>query len=161
MDIYATHYAPLFQDSVAVGDHTMTPLQFHDEENTEGQGDSDEINLADDDALFPPFPDDSSNKRKKTSGQKRSTKSKTSYEEKLDVVLEVLSTKSTQTFPQNTSFPTLEDCMPIVSSFPGFEEGSEQYAKALFVFSKKSIRESFMYPTTDTAKLMVLKLAMK
>ncbi|KAL4556017.1 hypothetical protein LXL04_038652 [Taraxacum kok-saghyz] len=157
LDIFATHYAPLFQDSVAVGDHTMTPLQFH-EENTEGQGDSDEINLADDDALFPPFPDDSSNKRKKTSGQKRSTKSKTSYEEKLDVVLEALSTKSTQTFPQNTSFPTLEDCMSIVSSWPGFEEGSEQYAKALFVFSKKSIRESFMYPTTDTAKLMVLKM---
>ncbi|KAL4588303.1 hypothetical protein LXL04_001187 [Taraxacum kok-saghyz] len=158
LDIFATHYAPLFQDSVAVGDHTMTPLQFHDEENTEGQGDSDEINLADDDALFPPFPDDSSNKRKKTSGQKRSTKSKTSYEEKLDVVLEALSTKSTQTFPQNTSFPTLEDCMSIVSSWPGFEEGSEQYAKELFVFSKKSIRESFMYPTTDTAKLMVLKM---
>ncbi|KAL4587426.1 hypothetical protein LXL04_000297 [Taraxacum kok-saghyz] len=63
-----------------------------------------------------------STKRKRSSGQKRTTKSKSSYEEKLDVVLDALSTKSTQTFPQNTSFPTLADCMPIVSSFPGFEE---------------------------------------
>ncbi|KAL4587334.1 hypothetical protein LXL04_000203 [Taraxacum kok-saghyz] len=52
LDIYATHYAPLFQDSVAVGDHTMNPLQFQDGENMEGKGDSDEINLADDDGLF-------------------------------------------------------------------------------------------------------------
>ncbi|KAL4582191.1 hypothetical protein LXL04_006733 [Taraxacum kok-saghyz] len=133
LDIYATPYAPLFQDSVAVGDHTMTPLQFQDGENMVGKGDSDEINLADEDGLLPSFPEDSSNKRKKSSGQKRTTESKSSYEEKLDVVLEALSTKSTQTFPQNTSFPTLEDCMPIVSSFPGFEEGSEQYAKAKFV----------------------------
>ncbi|KAL4564284.1 hypothetical protein LXL04_028344 [Taraxacum kok-saghyz] len=161
LDIYATHYAPLFQDSVAVGDHTMTPLQFQGGENMEGKGDSDEINLADDDALFPSFPEDSSNKRKKSSGQKRTTKSKSSYEEKLDVVLEALSAKSIQTFPQNTSFPTLEDCMPIVSSFPGFEEGSEQYAKAIFVLTKKSIREGFMFPTSDSAKLMVLKLYMK
>ncbi|KAL4574740.1 hypothetical protein LXL04_021576 [Taraxacum kok-saghyz] len=50
LDIYATHYAPLFQDSVAVGDHTMTPLQFQGGENNEGKGDSDEINLSDDDA---------------------------------------------------------------------------------------------------------------
>ncbi|KAL4591308.1 hypothetical protein LXL04_004266 [Taraxacum kok-saghyz] len=74
LDIYATHYAPLFQDSVAVGDHTMTPLQFQGGENKEGKGDSDEINLSDDDALFPPFPEDSSNKRKKSRGQKLTTK---------------------------------------------------------------------------------------
>ncbi|KAL4564921.1 hypothetical protein LXL04_028997 [Taraxacum kok-saghyz] len=158
LDIFATHYAPLFQDSVAVGDHTMTPLQFQGGENMEGKGDNDEINLADDDALFSSFPEDSSNKRKKSSGQKRTTNSKSSYEEKLDVVLEALSTKSTQTFPQNTSFPTLKDCMPIVSSFSGFEEGSEQYAKAIFVLTKKSSREGFMYPTSDNVKLMVLMM---
>ncbi|KAL4570198.1 hypothetical protein LXL04_025849 [Taraxacum kok-saghyz] len=46
LDIYATHYAPLFQDSVDVRDHTMTLLQFQGGENMEGKGDSDEINLA-------------------------------------------------------------------------------------------------------------------
>ena len=58
------HYAPLFQDSVAVGDHAMTLLQFQGKETMEGKWDSDELNLADDDALFTSFPDDSSNKRK-------------------------------------------------------------------------------------------------
>ncbi|KAL4583406.1 hypothetical protein LXL04_007977 [Taraxacum kok-saghyz] len=124
----------------------------------EGKGDSDDINLADDDALFTSFPVDSTNKRKNSFGQNRATKSKTSYEEKLDVILEALSTKSTQTYPQNTSFPTLQDFMPIVSSFLGFEEGLEQYAKALFVLTKKTIREAFTYPTTDSAKLDLLKL---
>ncbi|CAI9280955.1 unnamed protein product [Lactuca saligna] len=54
-------YALLFWDSVAIRDHIMTPLQFQNnsnpnEENVEGKGDSDDINLDDDvDPLFPSF----------------------------------------------------------------------------------------------------------
>ncbi|CAI9294005.1 unnamed protein product [Lactuca saligna] len=69
--------AILFQDSVAVGDKTMTPLKFqNNEENMEGEGDSDEINLDDDETLFPSFLESSSSKRKKSknASNSRSTK---------------------------------------------------------------------------------------
>ncbi|CAH1425377.1 unnamed protein product [Lactuca virosa] len=58
LSIFDEKYAILFRDSVAIGDQTMTPLQFQNnsnpnEENMEGKGDSDEINLDDDDPIFP------------------------------------------------------------------------------------------------------------
>ncbi|CAI9262654.1 unnamed protein product [Lactuca saligna] len=57
LSIFDEKYAILFQDSVTVGDQTMTPLQFQNnsnqnEENMEGKGDNDEINLDDDEPLF-------------------------------------------------------------------------------------------------------------
>ena len=61
----------MFRDSVAVGDQTMTPLKFQNnsntndarsQENMEGKGNSDEINLDDDGPLFPSFPNSSSNR---------------------------------------------------------------------------------------------------
>ncbi|KAJ9538754.1 hypothetical protein OSB04_031487 [Centaurea solstitialis] len=73
LSIYETHYAPLFRDLVAIGDQTMTPGQFQNnsnmndgqsQENVEGKGDSDEINLGKDEPLFPSFPDSSSSKKK-------------------------------------------------------------------------------------------------
>ncbi|KAI3670347.1 hypothetical protein L1987_87938 [Smallanthus sonchifolius] len=105
-----------------------------------------------------------SSKRKKSKdvANNRSTKSKTSsFEEKLDVVLDALSTKSTQTFPPNNPSPTIADCMDIVITFPGFDEGSKKYSQALRVFIKKQNREAFMYPTTDEAKMEFLKLLME
>ncbi|XP_035841278.1 L10-interacting MYB domain-containing protein-like [Helianthus annuus] len=60
LKIFESHYAPLFRDSVAVGDQTQTPLQFLNdnnpndvrlEENMEGKGDSDEINIGDDEPV--------------------------------------------------------------------------------------------------------------
>ncbi|CAI9302585.1 unnamed protein product [Lactuca saligna] len=134
-------YAILFRDFVVVGDKTMTPLQFqNNEENMEGEGDSDEINLDDDETLFPNFPESSSSKRKKSKNVSniRSTKSKTSiYEEKVDALLDAISTKSTQTFPQNNLSPTIADCMTVVIKFLGFVEGSQEYSQALLVFTKK------------------------
>ncbi|CAI9297018.1 unnamed protein product [Lactuca saligna] len=57
LSIFNKKYALLFRDSVAIGDQTMNPLQFQNnttlnEENIEGKGDSDEINLDDDEPLF-------------------------------------------------------------------------------------------------------------
>lgn len=173
MDIFDTHYAVLFRDSVAVGDKTMTPLQFQNdgnpigvtrEENIEGQGDSDEISLGDDETLFPKFVGMSSSKKEKSKNvaNKRARKSQTSpWEEKLDVVLDALSTKSTQTFPPNKGALTLADCMDIVITFPGYEEGSTEYTKAVLVFVNKNHREAFMYPATNEAKLAILKSLLK
>ncbi|CAH1451229.1 unnamed protein product [Lactuca virosa] len=104
----------------------MTLLQFQNEENKEGKGDSDEISLDDDEPFFTSFLESSSGKRKKSKnvGNSPSTKSKTSiYEEKVDALLDAISTKSTQTFPQNNPSPTITDCMAVVIKFPGFDEG--------------------------------------
>nr|KAJ0226556.1 hypothetical protein LSAT_V11C100034190 [Lactuca sativa] len=131
LSIYKTYYAHLFRDSVATGDYSMTSFQFlnddEHEENMEGNEENEEINLGDDEPLFPSFLQSSSTKRKKFKdvSNNRSTKSKTSYlEEKLEVVLDSLSTKCTQTFPPTNPSPTLSDCMNIVVTFPCFNEGS-------------------------------------
>nr|KAJ0212458.1 hypothetical protein LSAT_V11C400193170 [Lactuca sativa] len=105
LSIFDMKYAILFRDSV--------------------EGDSDEINLDDDETLFPSFPESSSSKRKKSKNvsNRRSTKSKTSiYEEKVDALLDAISTKSTQTFPQNNPSLTIADFMTVVIKFPGFVE---------------------------------------
>ncbi|CAH1421921.1 unnamed protein product [Lactuca virosa] len=109
----------------------MNSLQFLNddecEENMERNGDSEEINLGDDEPLFPSFPQTSSSKRKKSKdiSNNRSTKTKSSYlEEKLEVVLDALSKKRTQTFPPTNPSPTLSDCMNIVVTFPSINEGS-------------------------------------
>ncbi|KAL4558942.1 hypothetical protein LXL04_037147 [Taraxacum kok-saghyz] len=72
LSIYESHYAPLFRDSIAVGDHSMTPLQFQNnntnddegEEHAEGSGDSDDMHLGDGTPLFRGFPATSTSKRK-------------------------------------------------------------------------------------------------
>ncbi|CAI9294281.1 unnamed protein product [Lactuca saligna] len=146
----------------------MTPLQFLNdderEDNMEGNGDNEEINLGDDEPLFPSFPRTSSCKRKKSKdiSNNRSTKTTSSYlEEKLEVVLDDLSTKSTQSFPLTTPTPILSNYMNIVVTFPGFNEGSTQYLQALLVFVKKQNREAFMFPATNDAKMEFLKLLKK
>ncbi|XP_076897849.1 L10-interacting MYB domain-containing protein-like isoform X2 [Bidens hawaiensis] len=170
LDIFETHYAPLFRDSVILGYETVTPLQFHKdsnssgvrrEENIEGKGDSNEISLGDE-PLIPSHVESSLSKRKKSKdvANKRSTKSKISSF-KLDLVLDALSTKSTQTFSPNIPSPTIAHCMNIVITFPGFEEGSKEYLHALRAFIKMENREAFMYPTTHEAKMELLKLLME
>ncbi|KAL4564542.1 hypothetical protein LXL04_028606 [Taraxacum kok-saghyz] len=80
------HYAPLFRYSVAVGDHSMTPLQFQNnntnddqgEEHAEGSGDSDDMHLGDGTPLFRGFPTTCTSKRKqKGIANSRSTRTKT------------------------------------------------------------------------------------
>ncbi|CAI9270079.1 unnamed protein product [Lactuca saligna] len=162
LSIFDEKYVLLFRDSVAVGDQTMTPLQFQNNsnpngENVEGKGDSDDINLDDDvELLFPSFHESSSskNRRSKLASNNRSTKSKSSViEEKVDALLDAISTKSTQTYPHNNPSPTIADCMAIVTKFPDFREGSNEFSQALFVFTKKQNREAFMFPTIDKAKM--------
>ncbi|KAI3507110.1 hypothetical protein L1887_21878 [Cichorium endivia] len=172
LDIYQTHYAPLFSDAVAVGDRTMTPGQFQNdsnlddvenEEHIEGKGDSDELN-GDEEPLFASFPESSSSKRKQSTNtsKRRSTKSKTStFEEKLDVVLDALSSRSTPTFPPTNPTPTISEVMNIVSTFPGFEEGSEPYSTLLHAFMKKQSHEAFMVPTTPEGKMGFLKVLLR
>ncbi|CAI9301320.1 unnamed protein product [Lactuca saligna] len=95
LSIFDEKYAILFRDSVAVGDQTMTPLQFQNnsnpnEENMEGKEDSHEINLDDDEPLFTSLHESSSTKRKrsKSVSNNRPTKSKNSiYEEKIDAFI--------------------------------------------------------------------------
>nr|KAJ0205939.1 hypothetical protein LSAT_V11C500290280 [Lactuca sativa] len=166
LSIFDEKYATLFRDSVAIGDQTMTPLQFQNnsnpnEENMEGKGDSDEINLHDDEPLFPSLHESSSSKRKrsKSVSNNRQTKSKSSiYEEKVDALLDVISFKSTQTYPQNNPSPTIADSMVIVIKFPDFREGSNEFSQALLIFTKKQNREAFMFPTTDEATVEFLKM---
>ena len=81
--------------------------------------------------------------------------------ENLEVIMDAISTKSTQTYPPNNPSPTLADCMNIVNKFPSFKEGSKEYSKVLFVFTKKQNREAFMFPTNDDAKMEFLKLLME
>ncbi|CAH1422819.1 unnamed protein product [Lactuca virosa] len=83
LSIFDEKYALLFRDSIAIGDQTMTPLQFQNnsnlnEKNMEGKGNSDEINLDDNEPLFPSFHESSSTKRKKKKSfsNNRSTKRK-------------------------------------------------------------------------------------
>ncbi|CAI9287741.1 unnamed protein product [Lactuca saligna] len=166
LSIFDEKYATLFRDSVVVGDQTMTPLQFQNnsnpnEENMEGKGDSDEINLDDDEPLFPSLHESSSSKRKrsKSISNNRPTKSRSSiYEEKVDALLDAISSKSTQTYPQNNPSPTIADCMAIVIKFPEFHEGSNEFSQGLLVFTKKQNREAFMFPTANEAKMEFLKM---
>ncbi|KAL7588526.1 uncharacterized protein LOC111908317 [Lactuca sativa] len=169
LSIFDEKYATLFWDSIAIGDQTMTPLQFQNnsnpnEENMEGKGDSDEINLDDDEPLFPCLHESSSSKRNRSKfvSNNRPTKSKSSiYKEKIDALLDAISSKSTQTYPQNNPSTTISDCMAIVIKFPDFREGSNEFSQALLVFTKKQNREAFMFPTTDESKMEFLKLLMK
>ena len=166
--MYHMYYGPLFQDSVAIGDRTKTPSQFQNDNNPnnvqdeigvadiERKGDSDEMSG---DGVEITFPESSStNKRKKTGNNThtRSNKGKittaSSFEVKLDTVLQALSSRSTQTFPPPKSVPSIPECMDIVSTFPGFEPSSSSYNKALRIFWKKEARESFMYPPTTVDK---------
>ncbi|XP_024964730.1 uncharacterized protein LOC112505016 [Cynara cardunculus var. scolymus] len=175
LEIYQVYYEPLFRDSVAVGDKTKAPFEcqnnsgptnVEDEEDHEGKGDSDEVNLGDDDKLL--FPQSSSSKRKKPNNvaPTRSTKGKSSvtssFEDKLDTILEALSSRSTQSFSsQNNYSPMTQECMDIVTCFPGFEEGSRMYSQALRIFLKKQVRENFMVPKTHGARMEFLKLLME
>ncbi|KAD4981976.1 hypothetical protein E3N88_18647 [Mikania micrantha] len=171
LDIYETHYAPLFRDCVAIGDETMTPLQFqntinpnefHEELNIKGKGINVEVNLDDDEDIFNSFIGSSSGKRNKSrEANNRSTKSKTSSFEEKHVVLDELTSKSTQNFALNNPSPTISDCMNIVITFPDFNKGSKNYSLALRVFIKKQNREAFMFPTTNKAKMESLKLLME
>nr|KAJ0194111.1 hypothetical protein LSAT_V11C800435240 [Lactuca sativa] len=121
LSIFDEKYATLFRDSVSIGDQTMTPLQFQNnsnpnEESMEGKGDSDEINLDDDEPLFTSLQESSSSKRKrsKSVSNNRPTKSKSSIdEEKVDALLDAILSKSTQTYPQNNPSPTIAYCMAI------------------------------------------------
>ncbi|KAI3673010.1 hypothetical protein L6452_39118 [Arctium lappa] len=176
LEIFQLYYEPLFRDSVAVGDRTKVPVDFqnnsgpinvHDEEVNEGKGDSDEVHLDEDDEPLSPFPQSSSSKRKNPNNvaPTRSTKGKSAvsstYEEKLDTILEALSTRSTQSFPQRNLVPTPQECMDIVKCFPGFEEGSRMYCKALGIFLKEQTRVNFMVPTSDVEKMEFLKFLME
>lgn len=165
------YYEPLFQDSVAIGDRTKTPYQLQSENNPtifqddigvvdlEEKADSDEVSLDDDVEIS--FPESSLTKRKKidNNGQTRSNKGKattSSFEVKLDTVLQAISSRSTQSFPTSIPIPSISECMDIVSTFPGFEPSSSSYNKALRVFWKKEARESFMYPPTTVDKINFL-----
>ncbi|KAL6546189.1 hypothetical protein OROMI_021910 [Orobanche minor] len=139
LEMFQSHYEPLFRDSVAVGDKTRAPVECQNnssptnDENNEGNRDSDEVNLGEDDE--PLFPVSSSSKRKKlnNAAPTRSTKGKSSASsprvDKLDNVIEAISSRSTRSFPPQNSSPTTEECMDIVTCYPGFEEGSRMYSK--------------------------------
>nr|GEZ61338.1 hypothetical protein [Tanacetum cinerariifolium] len=136
--MYHMYYEQLFRDSVAVGDKTQLPIQFQNNdnlsnnqnndspsnnqeeevgtENIEGNGDSGEFNLG----------------------------VSSSFELKLDTVLQTLTSRSSQTFPPQNLVPSIAECMDIVATFPGFEPSSTDYNKALLIFWKKKARESFM-----------------
>ncbi|CAI9304098.1 unnamed protein product [Lactuca saligna] len=79
----------------------------------------------------------------------------------LDVLADVLSSRSTQTFPPTNPSPTTLVCMKIVISFPSFEEGSRMCSQALHVFTKKQNRETFMFPMTHKVNMEFLKLLME
>ncbi|GKD68813.1 hypothetical protein Tco_1322903, partial [Tanacetum coccineum] len=165
--MYRMYYDQLFGDSVAVGDRTQLPTDFQknndspsniqeetgaeiDAENIEGNGDGNEFSVGD--SVEISFPESSSTKKKKkkikNNSNTRSKKRKTtgvssSFELKLDTVLQTLSSRISQTIPQQNHVPSIAECMDIVATFPGFEPSSTDYNKALRIFWKKEARESF------------------
>nr|KAJ0186124.1 hypothetical protein LSAT_V11C900471110 [Lactuca sativa] len=157
LEVYETYYEALFRDNVAVRGKAKLPCEFGDNSTlddvqfvdiTDGKEASDEVLLFDD---VDPFLTYSS------SSMKGKSMVSSSYEQNLDTVFDVLLTRSTQTSRQTTHSPTTEECMTIVSTFPGFEEGSIGYLEALEVFLKKSARQNFMVPKTDETKMEFLK----
>ncbi|KAL7601243.1 hypothetical protein Lser_V15G23004 [Lactuca serriola] len=150
LDVYQTYYEALFRDTVAVGDKAKVLCEFGDGSTpddvqfvdiTDGKEDTDEVRLFDDVDPFLTF-DSSRN---------------SSYEEKLDTVFDVLLARSTQPSRQTTQSPTTEECMAIVSTFPGFEEGSIGYLEALEVFLKKPTPQNFMVLKTNETNMEFLK----
>nr|KAJ0192845.1 hypothetical protein LSAT_V11C800394490 [Lactuca sativa] len=147
----------------------------------DGKEDTDEVLLFDDVDPFFTIDSSSMNKRGKKLTPRRNKKRKfegknegkneekseeksegksmanSSYEQKLDTVFDVLLTRSTQPSRQTTQSPTTEECMAIVSTFLGFEEGSIGYLEALEVFLKKPTRQNFMVPKSDETKMEFLK----
>ncbi|GJW27733.1 putative nuclease HARBI1 isoform X1, partial [Tanacetum coccineum] len=172
LEMYHMYYEQLFRDFVAVGDKTQLPIQFQNNDspsnnqnndspsnnqeeevgtkNIEGNGDSGEFNLGD--GVEISFPESSSTKKKKKKDNDSNTRSKkgkttgvsSSFELKLDTVLQTLTSRSSQTFPPQNHVPSIAECMDIVATFPGFEPSSTDYNKALRIFWKKEARESFM-----------------
>ncbi|KAL7588556.1 hypothetical protein Lser_V15G36158 [Lactuca serriola] len=162
LDVYQTYYEALFQDTVAIGDKAKVPCEFGDNNTPndvqivdimDGKEDTDEVLLFDD--VDPFFTIDSSKKSEEKSEGKSMANS--SYEQKLDTIFDVLLTRSTQPSRQTTQSPTTEECMAIVSTFLGFEEGSIGYLEALEVFLKKPTRQNFMVPKSDETKMEFLK----
>ncbi|KAJ9556781.1 LOW QUALITY PROTEIN: hypothetical protein OSB04_011395 [Centaurea solstitialis] len=165
LEIFQLHYEPLFRDSFAVGDKTRARVECQNnssptnEENNDGNGDSDEVSLGEDDEPVFPASSWTWSKRKKSNNAAptRSTKGKSSASslrvDNLDI--------STQSFPPQNSSLTTEECMDIVTCYPGFEEGSRMYCKALYIFLKKQVRENFIVLKTYEAKMEFLKLLME
>ncbi|KAI3782588.1 hypothetical protein L2E82_12639 [Cichorium intybus] len=170
--IYRKYYDPLFRDSVAVGDKTRAPSEFQNDSNPTDAQDvediggkeyDDDVTLLDNDE--PLFPQISSNKKRNSKHTTTTSSSKrkslvTSYEDKLDTVLEALASRSKETIQHSNLSPTTQECMDIVTRFPDFQEGSIMYSKALRIFLKKHVRENFMVPVSDVAKMAFLQLLM-
>ncbi|XP_023728249.1 uncharacterized protein LOC111875963 [Lactuca sativa] len=150
LDVYQTYYEALFRDTVAVGDKAKVPCEFGNGSTpddvqfvdiTDGKVDTDEVRLFEDVEPFLTYDSSSMKRRGKKLTPRSDNKRKlirknegknegksmanSSYEEKLDTVFDVLLTRSTQPSKQTTQSTTTEDCMAIVSTFPGFEEGSK------------------------------------
>nr|KAJ0227267.1 hypothetical protein LSAT_V11C100020000 [Lactuca sativa] len=170
LDVNQIYYEALFRDTVVVGDKAKVPCEFGDGSTpddvqfvdiTDGKEDTDDVWLFDDVDPFLTYNSSSKKMREKKLTPRYDHKRKfegksmanSSYEEKLDTVFDVLLTMSTQPSRQTTQSPTTEDCMAIVSTFPGFEEGSIGYLKALDVFLKKPTRQNFMVPKTNETKM--------
>ncbi|KAL7600321.1 hypothetical protein Lser_V15G24829 [Lactuca serriola] len=178
LDVYHTYYEALFRDTVVVGDKAKVPCEFSNSTTpkdvqyvdiTDGKEDTDEVRLFDDVDPFITIDSSSMNMRGKKLTPRLDKKRKfegknegksmanSSYEEKLDIVFDVLLTRSTQPSRQTTRSPTTEECMANVSTFPGFEEGSIRYLKPLEVFLKKPSRQNFMVPKSNETKMEFLK----
>ncbi|GKD18511.1 hypothetical protein Tco_1207669, partial [Tanacetum coccineum] len=128
------YYEQLFHDFVAVGDKTQLPIQFQNNdspsnnqeedvgaENIEGNQDSEEFNNQEEDGVEISFPESSSTKKKKdknsnTRSKKAKTTGVTSFELKLDTVLQTLTSRSSQTFPPQNHVPSIAECMDIVAT---------------------------------------------
>ncbi|CAI9271742.1 unnamed protein product [Lactuca saligna] len=182
LEVYHTYYEALFRDTVTVGDKDKvpweigsgsTPVDVQYVDITDEKMDTDGVRLFEDVDPFLTY-DSSSMKRKgKKLTPRRDNKRKfegnnegknegksmanSSYEEKLHNIFDVLLTRSTQPSRQTIQSPTTEDCMAIVSTFSGFEEGSIGYLEALEVFLKKLARQNFMVPKTNETKMEFLK----
>ncbi|CAI9278868.1 unnamed protein product [Lactuca saligna] len=158
LDVYQTYYEALFRDTVTVGDKAKLPCKFGNGSTlddvqfvdiTDGKVDTDEVRLFEDVDPFLTYDSSSMKRRGKKLTPRRDNKRKfegknegksmacLSYEENLDTVFDVLLTRSTQPSRETTQSPITEDCMAIVSTFQGFEEGSVGYLEALEVLLKK------------------------
>ncbi|CAI9271618.1 unnamed protein product [Lactuca saligna] len=161
LDVYQAYYKDLFQDIVAIGDKAKVPCEFGDSitvddvqfvDITDGKVDTDEVRLFENVDPFLTYDISSMNRREKRLTSRRDNKRK--FEGKMK---ENMKEKSNQPSRQTTQSPTTKDCMAIVSTFPGFEEGSIGYLEVLKIFLKKLTCQNFMVPKTNETKMEFLK----
>ncbi|CAH9114233.1 unnamed protein product [Cuscuta epithymum] len=167
LEIYQVYYEPLFRDRVATGENARDANYYTVgvEDNAQSFEDEDD-EPENEESVSLTFPPPSYHKRHSSSGSSRAKKGKSSaaskFEDKLDKVIEIMGSRSSVTSaPPISNVPSLEECVAMISEFPGYEPGTLAYCDAIQLFWKKEARQSIMLPPTLETKKVLLDSLIK